>query len=67
MALATSRQLDDYSVETLQNLQLALSIAMEQAYKQEAFLFGADLVRISEDVKDALKDKQFELNRSWGK
>lgn len=61
--IATSRQLDDYSVETLQNLQLAIAIAMEKAIELDAVLFGADIALVSNDITEALKDKQFELNR----
>ncbi len=59
---AISKQLSDYSVEDLQNLQLALSIAMQEALKQDTVLFGASLVRIADDVTEALKDKQFDLS-----
>lgn len=64
MSVAVSKQLSDYSVEDLQNLQLALGLAMREALKQDTPMFGASLVRISDDIKEALKDKQFEQHKN---
>lgn len=54
--------LSEYSIEELQNLELLVAIGYENARKQDTVFMAASALRWAERIKEAIKDRQFELS-----
>lgn len=50
------------SIEELEDLLLAVSVCYEQAKKQDTVMTACSMIRLSDKIKEEIKDLQFELS-----